>query len=484
MKNYTNSLLKISSMCSEDLFVTKEHPFYTREFKRINTRAKNKPINYRLFNEPKWKKAKDLNKNCYVGIAINQKAELPQWNGITFKWNDGRKDRHSNRLVEKFSCNDFWWLIGRYIGDGWLRPQGGVVICCKECETLDITTKLSNLDFHYTTIAERTVNKIHIPFKEIGEYCKQFGRGASNKYLTSDILNLPQDKLQSFLMGYWSADGYVDKFGLHKATSVSKTLIYGIGECIAKAYNRPYSIYMSERKKYCVIEGRTVNQKSSYCVSFKLNANKQDQSFYENGYVWCPIRNIVCEDYHGYVYNMEVENDNSYTANNIIVHNCTDISVAGQQKGLSKDSGTRSGLLWEVERLLNVSKANDELPTYLLMENVKNLVGKKFKADFDSWLQFLDSLGYKTYWQVLNAKDYGIPQNRERVFAVSFLDKREYQFPKTVPLILRLKDVLESNVDEKYYLSDDVVNTLNAHLERNKAKGNGFGWKSASKWSD
>jgi len=154
---------------------------------------------------------------------------------------------------------------------------------------------------------------------------------------------------------------------------------------------------------------------------------------------------------------------------------CTDISSAGQQKGFSKDSNTRSGLLWEVERLLNVAKDNDELPQYLLMENVKALVQQKFMPEFNNWLRVLDDLGYKTYWKVLNAKDYGVPQNRERVFAVSFLDKRAFEFPERMPLMLRLKDILEQNVDEKYYLSDEVVTSLNKHLQRNKAKGNGFG---------
>ena len=165
---------------------------------------------------------------------------------------------------------------------------------------------------------------------------------------------------------------------------------------------------------------------------------------------------------------------------------CQDISNAGLQKGFSKGSNTRSGLLWEVEKLLKVSAEHNELPTYLLLENVKALVQKSFISDFYKWLNFLESLGYKNYWQVLNAKDFEVPQNRERVFAISILKSKnqEFEFPKAVPLELRLKDVLESNVDEKYYLSDDVVNTLNAHLERNKAKGNGFGWKSASKWSD
>lgn len=158
---------------------------------------------------------------------------------------------------------------------------------------------------------------------------------------------------------------------------------------------------------------------------------------------------------------------------------CTDISNAGLQKGFSKDSGTRSALLWEVERLLNIAKENGELPQYLLLENVKALTQKKFMPEFISWLRTLEEFGYKTHWEVLNAKDYGVPQNRERVFAVSFLDERAFEFPAKMPLLLRLKDVLEQKVDEKYYLSDEVVQSFNNHLQRNQEKGNGFGWKPA-----
>ena len=134
---------------------------------------------------------------------------------------------------------------------------------------------------------------------------------------------------------------------------------------------------------------------------------------------------------------------------------CQDISVAGQLKGISQD--TRSGLLYEVQRLLEVAKDEGTLPKYLLLENVKNLVGKKFKSQFDNWLFYLQELGYDTYWQVLNAKNYGIPQNRERVFAISIRkDLNEtFEFPKAEELTKRLKDVLEDEVDEKYYLSQD-----------------------------
>ena len=135
---------------------------------------------------------------------------------------------------------------------------------------------------------------------------------------------------------------------------------------------------------------------------------------------------------------------------------CQDLSIAGKLEGIKK--GTRSGLLMEVERLLDVAAFMGELPKYLLLENVKNLVSKRFKSDFDKWLQKLETLGYTNYWQVLNAKDYGIPQNRERVFCVSILGNEYFEFPKKQELKLRLKDMLEEEVDEKYYLSERMLN--------------------------
>ena len=140
---------------------------------------------------------------------------------------------------------------------------------------------------------------------------------------------------------------------------------------------------------------------------------------------------------------------------------CQDISVAGKLKGFSKDSGTRSGLLWEVERLLKTAAENAILPKYLLLENVKNLIGKKFRADFESWLSFLSSLGYTNYWKVLNAKDYCIPQNRERVFIVSIRGKHQpYQFPEKQELKIRLKDMLDEKVEDRYYLKESTVQSI------------------------
>lgn len=140
---------------------------------------------------------------------------------------------------------------------------------------------------------------------------------------------------------------------------------------------------------------------------------------------------------------------------------CTDISVAGKMKGMV-EGGTRSGLLYEVTRLLEQTP-DEEKPKFLLMENVKNLVGKQFKPQFDELCEFLERLGYNNYWEVMNAKNTGIPQNRERVFMLSIrkdIDSEQFTFPKPFDNGVRLKDVLFDKVDTKYYITCDRAKVL------------------------
>lgn len=151
---------------------------------------------------------------------------------------------------------------------------------------------------------------------------------------------------------------------------------------------------------------------------------------------------------------------------------CQDISLAGKQKGMFNEDGTqtRSGLFFEALRIIEATK-----PKIAIAENVKNLTGKKFKEQFQIVLESLEAAGYNNYWKVLNAKDYGIPQNRERVFIISIrkdIDKG-YEFPKPFPLQLRLKDMLEDEVDEKFYL-DSMKKYFIKHSFESEEKGNGF----------
>lgn len=148
---------------------------------------------------------------------------------------------------------------------------------------------------------------------------------------------------------------------------------------------------------------------------------------------------------------------------------CQDISNAGVQRGLEEGSGTRSSLLWECKKTIEAKK-----PKYLLMENVKALTSQKFKPYLKKWTAYLESLGYTCYTRVLNSKDYGVPQNRDRCFMVSILGDNSFFFPEGFELEIRLKDILEKNVDEKYYLSKRVIDTFYKRNEMNEKKGNGF----------
>lgn len=141
----------------------------------------------------------------------------------------------------------------------------------------------------------------------------------------------------------------------------------------------------------------------------------------------------------------------------LIMHGspCQDFSIAGHQAGGDKDSGTRSSLMWHTVRIVEKLK-----PKYVVWENVKNVLSKKHKHNFDAYIEKMEQLGYKNFYQVLNAKDYGIPQNRERVFTISILNGVEFEFPEKQELKLKLKDLLEDEVDEKYYLSEAMLNYM------------------------
>lgn len=178
------------------------------------------------------------------------------------------------------------------------------------------------------------------------------------------------------------------------------------------------------------------------------------------------IRNISGED-------LGICNTDKYCYIMTYSFPCQDLSVAGNQKGMAKGSGTRSGLLWEVERLLNEC---DELPQVLLMENVPQVHSDANMTDFQKWIGALERKGYANYWQDLNAKDYGVPQNRNRCFMVSLLGEWNFKFPKPIPIERKLKDYLEDEVDEKYYINTEKAQKLIQTLIENGTLKEGTGY--------
>lgn len=156
---------------------------------------------------------------------------------------------------------------------------------------------------------------------------------------------------------------------------------------------------------------------------------------------------------------------------------CQSVSIAGMKAGMVEGSGTESSLLWEVGRLLKDMRERDVLPEYLVAENVDAVLNKLNIGEFRRWIMMLSELGYTSSYRIMNAKDYGTPQNRRRMFMVSTLTHGSFVFPRPCPDGRILRDILEDDVDESYFLSEKRIATFEKHRKRNEANGNKFGWR-------
>ena len=511
--NGEKDIYKLSGMCFDEIRTTYNHKFYIK--KRTTKYKSATDINginhgraYYEFTEPQWVEYKDLQIGDYLGIPVNTNSIIPTWGGFSTTWDrpnpkltDGRmitNHYHTNHLNQHMENKDFWWLIGRYLGDGWLNSSGGIKICCAKHEKEEIEPIIQRLGFNYYCAEEKTVLKFQIPMKEIGLFCAQFGSGASNKHLTSTVLDLPIDLLQSFIEGYISADGtreknkkYPNAPDIMRYSSVSKQLVYDLSQCIFKLYHNGCSLYKHVVEPTRIIEGRTVNQKDYYGVQYREQHSKQQQSYYQDGYIWYPIRNLEKCAYQETVYDIEVADNHSFIANNAIVHNCQSFSLAGKNEGgewICEDCEEKfnpimnsfleicpkcgslrikkptSSLLWECVKIINAKHY-----PILMMENVKNIVGEKNKPVFDKWCEYLESQGYENHWTILNAKELNVPQNRERMIMISVhkashwhsdLDFHNFKFPEKMELEYCIRDAMqpEEEVADKFYLAEEIIN--------------------------
>jgi len=456
----------LNGMGFENIHCTENHKFLVRTRSRVwdnpNRRWK------RVFSEPTFKEVKDITKDDFFGVPVINECALPSWNGtIDNRWGHGNI---VNRLSDMFTLSPFWYIMGRYVGDGWTRSNdihNEVIICCGGRKEEELVWAMEKCGFHYNKTVERTCNKYRINSKELVEFVDRYGHYAHGKRVDGETMCLPNNLLKAFIDGCMDSDGYLAE-DIWKYSSVSRELIYSLSVCINKVYHRHCCIGKYHRKPTTIIEGRKVNQRDTFMLTFTKDARKQDRAFYEDGYIWYPFNSLVkaeCEN----VYNMEIEEDHSYIVQGCISKNCTDISIAGLQKGLEEDSGTRSSILWYTRNAIK------ELhPKYLMLENVKALVGKKFFPYFQKWLDELRTMGYESYWRVCNGTEVNVPQNRERVFVISVrqdsFNEPPYKFPKPVDLTRTIEDILEDEVDERYYLKDEQVNLFLDRIQEGDAK--------------
>lgn len=278
---------------------TKEHKFYVREMYRKGHKR------LRCFKEPKMKQAKDLvTSKDYLGIPVI-KEEVP------------------------FYTDDvnFWYLIGMYLGDGWLHKTSKDIRFGFNDVKIE---KFSKLGYPYS-VYDNGVNckTLRINDKDVYEFIEKYiGTGSDRKHIPIEILNLPIKQLQALYDGYLATDGCVIG-NKHQFSSINESMSYSLVSIIHKLYNRPAYIYKINTKPKKVIQGREINQKNWYQVRFKLNNSKQDKAFYENGYIWFPFKSLMYLRKDN-VYNMEIENDHSYIINGVISANCQDLSLEGQ----------------------------------------------------------------------------------------------------------------------------------------------------------
>jgi DNA (cytosine-5)-methyltransferase 1 len=443
---------------SELISATEEHPFYVREQKKV-WNSSLKKYDY-VFGEPEWKIASKLNMNDYFGMVINNKEIIPEF---TFK-----KVTNQHKLEEiniKLNDLNYWFLMGYLVGDGWVEDT------CKQDgrPTYKIRFAINN------TIEDEVFEKINrvIPItdkkcntgkcKKFGcsnfiwfNILKQFGKYAHNKLIPEWVQNAPNEFIQEFINGYMKSDGCIVKNVL-QITTVSQNLAYGLQRLYLKL-GRIFSVNKFIRPKTCIIEGRTVNQKDTYCVRGVLHRERNVSSFIDGNYVWyAPFKITKRETTNTPVYNFEVENDNSYVVENVCVHNCQSFSNGGNKKCFEDERG----LLFD--EIIRIAKTKQ--PRFMFLENVKHIL-KVSNGEVIKYIKNkIDITGYTLQIFQISPHNYGIPQQRERVYFVcvrnDIYNGTDIILPKYHGKI-EFQKILDKKeeIKSKYFIKDDILNVL------------------------
>lgn len=393
---------------------TLEHPFLTRI--RTESHKFRKKTQY-IFGDPEWTHAGKLTTKHYAGLPLNSK----------FRYDD------THTL-------EFWYIVGRWLGDGWITnhsranafPAGKKgrritskcwksIICTGHDDADSLETLIRAAGFKPTRSNERTGVKFHISSMEFVKFLAPFGRGAGNKCVPGFVFKLPLQKQESLFKGWIAADGSENDTYISGVT-ISKKLAMGMARIARSVFRTPSSIVYSNVQNTTVIEGRTVNQNCFFTVRVSKKPHciwKWDASV-----SWSQVKKIEHTNLIKPVYNISVEEDESYIANDCIVHNCQTFSKMGNKRGFDDKRGT---MFFQLARILR-----DKQPSRYLFENVKNILYHDEGRTFRKITTLLWELGYTVEWQILDTRDFGIPQRRERVFITGSL--RSESKPKVYPI--------------------------------------------------
>jgi DNA (cytosine-5)-methyltransferase 3A len=411
---------------------TQEHPYYTREAEYVWDANKKRKV--KILKDPKWVKASELSKYNYIAQPII-KTETNKYN------------------LSKEEC----FILGRYIADGHTRKDfrksenrpnnRNWQLILSIGKGKEFETSINFSFYKHGASVHRMVfsNKRLVQIAE-----SECGSGALNKKIGINLLNLPVDYLKVLVDGILSGDGSF-RNNDYRVTSVSKRLVQDLSLAVIKCYKTAPSITYSKRPPKHVIEGRVVNQNDTYTIQFCKFKKKQVNYVACGDFVWTPVRNVIVDlTNQKQVFNIEVENDNSYLANNAVVHNCQGFSFAGKQLAFDDPRSALFFVFVDIWRHIQSHNPN----AFYLLENVK--MKKNHEAVISKYMNvapieinsaLLSAQNRKRlYWTNIANEPYGLFGDMQCTIAQ----------PKDKGMLLR--DVLETEVDEKYFLSDKMLN--------------------------
>jgi DNA (cytosine-5)-methyltransferase 1 len=422
MKKNTNSYYQLNTYGTLPVNVTPEHPFYVKVINENDVLS---------VNNPTWEMVKDLNiiknkntvlKKYFIGVSINQNACVP------------------NYTVDlDFYNHKLWYIIGCYIGYGKLKlykennkyHNRFIILSVKKSENVKIKNILQELNFTFSITEKKTKDEFKIDSKDLYNFLLQFNINDKINYLTNDILDLPVHLLKHFIDGVlYSRGSYEEKLSRWEINTINKKLICGIQQCIYKVYNQPVQITVSNRYK---LKSQLYNNINPlYCLKFIKGYNKSRMGFFHDNHIWVPFKSKVLIKKEATVYNLTVENNESYTVNNLTCHNCSTFSISGnREKDWGKERVFKEGQSKQVLDTLFFDFIDlvDKLrPKVVIAENVKGMLQGNAIKYVRKIITDFEKIGYYTRYWLLDSSTMGVPQKRERVFFIGLRSDLAGQF--------------------------------------------------------
>lgn len=397
----------------EELKCTPNHPFYTRR-RKVYYKNRKRVVE---FDKPEYIPAGEIKKGDRVGYPIHEG-------------------------IDKTLTPSFWKLVGTWIADGWIdnsprkerknSRNHKVIICCGKDNVKRLCDTIQKAGYKYTLSEDKNTYKAIICNELLCNFFMEFGMYVHGRRLSPKCFKLDHERKKALFEG-WMFDGHIEKNGSFKVTTVSKELAMGMAQIARDVYKCPVSISKKTTNRTCIIECRTANERPQYCVTIR---NSERYGFYEDGFIWCNIKSIKSKKERNQVFNLSVNEENSYNVYGIAVHNCQPFSVAGQRKGSGDDR-----YLWpEMLRVIDEVR-----PTWVIGENVAGITsmvqpGEVISVENHSDLfgednysieteraeyvietvcRDLEGIGYSVQPFIIPACAVGAPHRRDRIWIVA-----------------------------------------------------------------